>query len=36
MGNYDGNREDVDLDEYPTAKKLVMKCIEFFNEVQNL
>ena len=36
MGDYGGNREDVDLEKYPTAKKLVEKCIEFFDEVQNL
>jgi hypothetical protein len=36
MGDYGGNREDVDLDAYPTAKKLVEKCVEFFDKVQNL
>lgn len=36
MGDYSGNREDVDLEAHPTAKKLVEKCAEFFDEVQNL
>jgi hypothetical protein len=36
MGDYGGPREDVDLEAFPTAKKLVEKCVEFFDEVQNL
>lgn len=36
MGESGGPCEDVDLEAYPTAKKLVETCVEFFDEVQNL
>lgn len=35
MGSYSGGK-GVDLEKYPTAATLVSKCVEFFDEVQNL
>jgi Domain of unknown function (DUF4863) len=35
MASYSSG-DGVDLSQYPTAKKLVDKCVEFFDEVQNL
>ena len=29
-------KEEVDLDKYPTAKALVQRCAEFFDEIQDL
>jgi hypothetical protein len=33
---FSDEREEVDLDKYPTAKALVQRCSEFFGEVKNL
>ena len=33
---FSDEREEVDLDKYPTAKALVQRCSEFFTEVKNL
>eukprot|EP00249_Psilotum_nudum_P026843 c33702_g1_i1 orf=65-280(+) len=33
---YEGDKVEVDLEKYPTAKALFSRCQDFFKEVQNL
>lgn len=32
----EGDTLEVDLEQHPTAKALVSRCIEFLNEIANL
>lgn len=34
--SYEGTKEEVDLAQFPNAKKLVDRCEDFFGEVLNL